>query len=176
MPGSPCIYYGTEIALEGAHDPDCRRCMPWDEIDSAENQKKIELMKSLIRMRIQEDACRSLYFDFPHKYSQKRCVEYRKLNLDGKWIEVLLNCGSEPIEIQGQGEILFARRCEGNSLDVRGTLTGGCHLRCDEDSAFHPHHHRACRWRWGCCVPVLSRPGRRRTVVWWMLPRWLGWC
>lgn len=45
-----------------------------------------------------------------------------KLNLDGKWIEVLLNCGSEPIEIQGQGEILFARRCEGNSLDVRGTL------------------------------------------------------
>ena len=122
MPGSPCIYYGTEIALEGAHDPDCRRCMPWDEIDSAENQKKIELMKSLIRMRIQEDACRSLYFDFPHKYSQKRCVEYRKLNLDGKWIEVLLNCGSEPIEIQGQGEILFARRCEGNSLDVRGTL------------------------------------------------------
>ena len=27
-----------------------------------------------------------------------------------KWIEVLLNCGSEPIEIQGQGEILFARR------------------------------------------------------------------
>ncbi len=40
MPGSPCIYYGTEIALEGAHDPDCRRCMPWDEIDSAENQKK----------------------------------------------------------------------------------------------------------------------------------------
>ena len=78
MPGSPCIYYGTEIALEGAHDPDCRRCMPWDEIDSAENQKKIELMKSLIRMRIQEDACRSLYFDFPHKYSQKRCVVIQK--------------------------------------------------------------------------------------------------
>ena len=33
MPGSPCIYYGTEIAMEGGHDPDCRRCMPWEEID-----------------------------------------------------------------------------------------------------------------------------------------------
>ncbi len=22
LPGSPCIYYGTEIAMEGAHDPD----------------------------------------------------------------------------------------------------------------------------------------------------------
>lgn len=65
MPGSPCIYYGTEIALEGGHDPDCRRCMPWDEIDSGENQEKIALLKSLIRMRREEEACRSLHFDFP---------------------------------------------------------------------------------------------------------------
>ena len=40
MPGSPCIYYGTEIALEGAHDPDCRRCMPWESssIESGEDR------------------------------------------------------------------------------------------------------------------------------------------
>ena len=25
MPGSACIYYGTEIAMEGGFDPDCRR-------------------------------------------------------------------------------------------------------------------------------------------------------
>ena len=41
LPGSPCIYYGTEIAMEGAHDPDCRRCMPWSEIESDENQERI---------------------------------------------------------------------------------------------------------------------------------------
>ncbi len=122
MPGSPCIYYGTEIALEGAHDPDCRRCMPWEEIDSDENQERIALVRSLICLRMQEDACRSLYFDFPHMYSQKRCVEYIKLDQAGKQIEVLLNCGEEPIEIQGEGEILFSRRCAGNILDVRGTL------------------------------------------------------
>ena len=28
--GSPCIYYGTEIAMEGGPDPDCRRCMDWE--------------------------------------------------------------------------------------------------------------------------------------------------
>lgn len=28
--GSPCIYYGTEVPLEGGYDPDCRRCMEWD--------------------------------------------------------------------------------------------------------------------------------------------------
>ena len=27
--GAPCIYYGTEIALEGGFDPDSRRCMDW---------------------------------------------------------------------------------------------------------------------------------------------------
>jgi len=30
LPGAPCVYYGTEYALEGGGDPDNRRCMPWD--------------------------------------------------------------------------------------------------------------------------------------------------
>ena len=31
FPGVPCVYYGDEIGLVGAADPDNRRCMPWDE-------------------------------------------------------------------------------------------------------------------------------------------------
>jgi glycosidase len=30
-PGSPGIYYGDEIGLEGGKDPDCRRTFPWEE-------------------------------------------------------------------------------------------------------------------------------------------------
>ncbi len=30
FPGTPCIYYGDEIGLEGAQDPDCRRCFDWN--------------------------------------------------------------------------------------------------------------------------------------------------
>jgi cyclomaltodextrinase len=30
-PGSPSIYYGDEVGLEGRHDPDCRGAFPWDE-------------------------------------------------------------------------------------------------------------------------------------------------
>lgn len=28
--GAPCIFYGTEILMEGGYDPDCRRCMDWE--------------------------------------------------------------------------------------------------------------------------------------------------
>ncbi len=30
FPGVPCIYYGTEICMEGGYDPDSRRCFDWD--------------------------------------------------------------------------------------------------------------------------------------------------
>ncbi|MER3555341.1 MAG: pullulanase [Meiothermus sp.] len=30
LPGAPTVYYGDEIGLEGGHDPDNRRGMPWD--------------------------------------------------------------------------------------------------------------------------------------------------
>lgn len=28
--GTPCIYYGTEICMEGGYDPDSRRCFDWE--------------------------------------------------------------------------------------------------------------------------------------------------
>ena len=30
FPGTPCIFYGTEILTPGGYDPDCRRCMDWE--------------------------------------------------------------------------------------------------------------------------------------------------
>ena len=34
MPGAPCLYYGTEVGLEGNPDPDSRRSFPWDAVDA----------------------------------------------------------------------------------------------------------------------------------------------
>jgi glycosidase len=51
LPGSPCIYYGTEYALEGGHDPDCRRCMIWD--PTVEEQAFARFVQSLVSLRRQ---------------------------------------------------------------------------------------------------------------------------
>ena len=122
MPGSPCIYYGTEIAMEGGHDPDCRRCMPWDELETPKNQEKIRSVKSLIRMRKEEDACRSLYFHFPGEYENERCVEYIKLDENQNELEVLLNCSENEMKVRPEGEILFSRKYKDGILEKNGTL------------------------------------------------------
>ena len=122
MPGSPCIYYGTEIAMEGGHDPDCRRCMPWDEMDSEENRKRLEEMKKLISLRKSEKTFKSLYFHFPDTYREKRCVEYIKLDDAGNKIQVVLNCTKESVDALDGGEILFARGYENGKLAPGGTL------------------------------------------------------
>ena len=31
FPGSPSIYYGDEAGIDGENDPDCRKCMTWQE-------------------------------------------------------------------------------------------------------------------------------------------------
>jgi cyclomaltodextrinase len=49
LPGAPCIYYGDEIGLEGANDPDCRRAFPWDE--GAWDQPTLTFVRSVLRLR-----------------------------------------------------------------------------------------------------------------------------
>ena len=122
LPGSPCIYYGTEIAMEGGFDPDCRRCMPWDKIGTEENRERISMMQELIHMRKTEEACRSLYFHFPNKYQNPRCAEYIKIDSQNRKIEIVLNCSEEDVETGMEGEILFARNFDQGILKKNGTL------------------------------------------------------
>ncbi|MDR1249300.1 MAG: glycoside hydrolase family 13 protein [Treponema sp.] len=49
LPGSPCIYYGTETGMTGGDDPDCRRPMIWDE--AKQDKELLKFFKDLIGFR-----------------------------------------------------------------------------------------------------------------------------
>jgi glycosidase len=49
LPGSPCIYYGTEIGMTGGADPQCRRPMVWD---AAKQDRELQaFFRELIALR-----------------------------------------------------------------------------------------------------------------------------
>ena len=124
MPGSPCIYYGTEIVMPGGFDPDCRRCMPWDEIDAGKFDTEIEEMKKLINLRKTHKAARSRNFHFPNSIDDKRTVEYIKLCDEGN-ISIILNCGDETIEIPPEisyKHVIYSRKYEAGKLQAKGIL------------------------------------------------------
>jgi cyclomaltodextrinase / maltogenic alpha-amylase / neopullulanase len=56
LPGAPCLYYGDEIGLEGANDPDCRRSFPWDE--SAWDQSTLAFVRAAFGLRHAEPILR----------------------------------------------------------------------------------------------------------------------
>ena len=80
--GTPCTYYGDEIGMTGARDPDCRRGMIWDR--TRWNTYVHEWYKRLVRARLERISLRrgsytSLYAEgqtvvFGRRYEQETCV------------------------------------------------------------------------------------------------------
>lgn len=48
-PGMPMIYYGDEVGMTGAHDPDCRRGMLWDE--ARQDKDMLSWYRHLLKLR-----------------------------------------------------------------------------------------------------------------------------
>lgn len=121
MPGSPCIYYGTEIAIEGGADPDCRRCMPWDQIEQGNYAEITEQIKQLIALR-KEPAARSMEITFENNNSSDRVVEYVKTGAEGSRLRVVLNASGKETDVETEGSVLFARGYENGVLRAGGAL------------------------------------------------------
>lgn len=122
MPGSPCIFYGTEIAMEGSYDPDCRRCMPWENIEAGDYNDRIDIIRQLIHMRNTEPLLRNRNFHFPNTFSNPRVIEFTKVGWIDNYVQVIINCAEEDIEVPKDGEILFQRHYIDQTLLKNGIL------------------------------------------------------
>ena len=118
--GSPCIFYGTEIVLEGAFDPDCRACMPWNMIEERLFNERIDKMKKLIRLRKDIEAFRNSNLSFINDINNKRVIKYLKED-DEQKIIVTINASDTDIDISFE-DILFCNLLNGNILKSNGVL------------------------------------------------------
>ena len=126
MQGSPCIYYGTEIYMPGGYDPDCRRCMPWEEIEAGRYEEDISNLKRLIAMRKDNPACKSGKMEWFHDTAQPRLVHYVKVSEEGSRIHVVLNATGRCVMMpkkaaDASGErMLFSYNCGKSGIEPDG--------------------------------------------------------
>ena len=119
MPGSPCIYYGTEIALEGENDPYNRRPMPWNDVESGKYQQITEDVKKLIKLR------KSRWFESSRELAwgeagSDRLIHYAR----GKEHKshVYINANDYDVNLSAGGRIVFSRKYENGVLGQGGVL------------------------------------------------------
>lgn len=123
MPGTVCIYYGTEIALEGSYDPDCRRCMPWEKIMKGEYYDKITTIKNLISLRKNHPALRGNNYSFVRITDDSRIISYLRTDDSGEKIMVILNCGNNPLSLDvHRNSILFSLDYKNKTLRPEGVI------------------------------------------------------
>lgn len=123
MQGSPCLYYGTEIAMEGGEDPDNRRCMPWDLVESGAYADVIRDVKQLIRLRRQYPQLRSGQVVWKQDVMQDRLVHYERRS-GGKAVFVYLNAGAKAAAVADMEKVLYSRHYQDGCLGAGGVLVG----------------------------------------------------
>ncbi len=96
IPGIPVIFYGDEIGLTGANDPDCRRMMKFENLNSRE-QKLFNNVAKLAHLRLDNPVL--VYGDFINLQTSKDCWVYARKYFDKEAI-VFINNSSDSKEIE----------------------------------------------------------------------------
>lgn len=94
VPGTPVLYYGTEVALPGGKDPDNRRFMPWE---SPPRPELREYVTALARLRQSHAALRR--GEWVELHASQEVLAYAR-RLGDQVAVVALNAGGEPWQSQ----------------------------------------------------------------------------
>jgi len=94
LPGTPMIYYGDEIGMEGGKDPDCRRCYPVD--PHAGDRQQRQRLAHLISLRRELDPL--VFGDFHPLFAEGDALAFER-RVPGQAILVAVNAGAAPARI-----------------------------------------------------------------------------
>ncbi|MFC5078199.1 Maltodextrin glucosidase [Vibrio thalassae] len=92
--GTPCLYYGAEIALEGSHDPDNRRCFPWEQVEHSE---WLPYFKKMIAVRRSSKALQK--GSFMPLYVDEACLVFAR-QLDSEVVLSGFNLGKQSNQVE----------------------------------------------------------------------------
>ena len=100
-----------------------RQLRPRLQASEAGNYKdRINVIKQMINLRKTEPLMKSRNFHFPNRISNSRVIEFMKVGWIDTYMEVIINCSEEDVEIPFEGEILFQRHYIDTTLLKNGIL------------------------------------------------------
>src|SRR3712207_454415 len=109
--GIPCIYYGTELAMEGGYDPDSRRGFNWERKDwDMDFWKQVKKIISLRRHAVIQYGTISIT-------SQDDCLCVKR-ELNGQSIRLLINGGLKPYPIEKGGSVLVSNGVDKETCEL----------------------------------------------------------
>ncbi|MBU9712799.1 alpha amylase N-terminal ig-like domain-containing protein [Evansella tamaricis] len=85
--GSPCIYYGDEIGMDGGQDPGCRKPMVWEE--NKQDKDLFTFYQQLISLRKEHRALRDGSFQFLSAETGQRYVAYERSDDKDRFLIIL---------------------------------------------------------------------------------------
>ncbi|WP_279083533.1 glycoside hydrolase family 13 protein [Lactobacillus apis] len=112
--GSPCIYYGTEMAMTGGDDPDCRKPMDWEKEDTDYWQK----IHEIIALR-KEYAMILGYGTINLSITPKGLIEVKR-NCDSKKLTALFNTTKSEIKINVEEAPVISQNYFNEKIGVNG--------------------------------------------------------
>lgn len=116
LPGSPCLYYGSELGMTGGDDPEQRAPMRWD-LATGGNET-LALHRQLLKMRKAEPALR--YGDFRRLHSSQLFAFLRRTDSVKDTVVVLANPTDQPVT-----EVIQLRESKFHDYsDLQDVLTG----------------------------------------------------
>lgn len=126
LPGSACMYYGTEIALEGGNDPDCRRPMPWQEIERGDHNAVLKDVHALIALRNAHPQLRRGRIHWLPHPDAPRMIRYQMQLKGYPRLTVLMNAQTIPLPLDTEGTVLYSRKLEGSTILPGGIAIVQC--------------------------------------------------
>lgn len=110
--GAPCIYYGTEVPLEGGYDPDCRRTMDWKDERRKTYLKNVISNLAKLRRR-KEITCGDISFK-----AEGELFVLERILKDG--IRLTINNSGEDKQFDTAGKILLSHNYDGGVIINKG--------------------------------------------------------